>query len=124
MLFCGSILRACRAAEQIWVDMVLENGKLLPVSSAYAGWDREQNMMVRLDVDNTGTVYDNWKVQNLAYYEEDGYPVAAVTEGDVTRKLTYVETSWSLPAVEAQYSREVLYWACQALLELEQWTGT
>lgn len=47
-----------------------------------------------------------------------------MTEGDVTRKLTFVETYWSVSAAEAQFSHEVLYWACQALLELEQWTGT
>jgi len=72
----------------------------------------------------TETVYDNWDVQELTYYNEDSRPVAAVREGDVLRKLTFVETSWSLPAVEVQLSKEVVYWAVQALLELEQWTGT
>lgn len=113
-----------RSGDEIWVDMALRNGELIPVGSAYASWDSEQGAMVCLDLDNAGTAYDNWNVQNLAYYEEDGYPVAAVTEGNVTWKLTYVETSWSLSVVEAQFSKEVLYWACQALQELEQWTGT
>lgn len=85
------------SGDKLWVDMALEK---------------------------TGVVYDDWDAQTLAYYDEEGHPAAKVTEGDITRKLTFVETSWSVSAAEAQFSREVLYWACQALLELEQWTGT
>ena len=76
------------------------------------------------ELENTGSIYDSWNVETLEYYDEEGHPVAKVTEGDITRKLTFVETSWSVSAVTVQFSREVLYWACQALQELEQWTGT
>ncbi len=74
--------------------------------------------------EEAAAVYDSWDAQIKDDYDEEGNPVAEVTEGDLTRKLTFVETSWSVSAKEALLSREVLYWTCQALLELEQWTGT
>ena len=113
-----------RSGDEIWVDMTLDDGRLSPVSSVYVDSRWEENEMVPLEPEEAGTVYDNWNVQTLEYYDEEGHPVAEVTEGDLTRKLTFVETSWSVSAMTAQFSREVLYWACQALLELEQWTGT
>lgn len=119
-----------RSWDQIWVDMTLEDGRLTPVSSIYvdSSWEEkdgtEIHKMTPLEPEDTGAVYDNWDVETLEYYDEEGHPVAEVTEGDITRKLTFVETSWSVSATTAQFSREVLYWACQALLELEQWTGT
>ncbi len=69
-------------------------------------------------------IYDIWNAQILEYRNEEYQPVAEIVEGEKTTKLTYVETSWSLSAESVQYSREILYWACQALRELEQWTGT
>ena len=80
--------------------------------------------IVNIDPVEAAAIYDNWDAQIREYYDADENPVAEVTEGDVTRKLTFVETYWSVSAAEAQFSHEVLYWACQALLELEQWTGT
>lgn len=72
----------------------------------------------------TESIYDSWDAKILWYFDEDHRPVAEIWEGDTERKLTFVETSWSLSAQEQPYSREILYWACQALRELEQWTGT
>lgn len=88
--------------------------------------DRQEtgSEIVNIDPVEAAAVYDNWDAQIREYYDADENPVAEVTEGDVTRKLTFVETYWSVSAAEAQFSHEVLYWACQALLELEQWTGT
>ena len=63
-------------------------------------------------------------MQILEYRNEEDRPVAEILEGETVIKLTYAETAWSLSAEEVQYSREILYWACQALQELEQWTGT
>ncbi len=80
--------------------------------------------IVNIDPLEAAAIYDTWDAQIREYYDADENPVAEVTEGDVTRKLTFVETYWSVSAAEAQFSHEVLYWACQALLELEQWTGT
>lgn len=80
--------------------------------------------IVNIDPAEATAVYDSWDAQIREYYDAEENPVAEVTEGDVTRKLTFVETYWSVFAAEAQVSHEVLYWACQALLELEQWTGT
>ena len=80
--------------------------------------------IVNIDPVEAAAIYDNWDAQIREYYDADENPVAEVTEGDVTRKLTFVETYWSVSAAEAQFSHEVLYSACQALLELEQWTGT
>ena len=88
--------------------------------------DRQEtgSEIVNIDPVEAAAIYDNWDAQIREYYDADENPVAEVTEGDVTRKLTFVETYWSVSAAEAQFSHEVLYWACQALLELEQWTGT
>lgn len=113
-----------RSGDIIWVDMVLKDGELSPVNSAYAYWNTEEDEMVSPDLEEPGAVYENWDAEILEYYDKEGYFVAEVTEEDITRKLTFVETSWSVSAAEAQFSKEVLYWACQALLELEQWTGT
>lgn len=70
------------------------------------------------------SVYDSWDARILWYFDEDQRPVAEISEGDTVIKLTFVETFWSFSAQEQPYSREILYWACQALRELEQWTGT
>lgn len=113
-----------RSGDIIWVDMALKDGQLSPVNSAYAYWNTEEDEMVSPDLEEPGAVYENWDAEILEYYDKEGYFVAEVTEEDITRKLTFVETSWSVSAAEAQFSKEVLYWACQALLELEQWTGT
>ncbi|MDE7222881.1 MAG: M56 family metallopeptidase [Acetatifactor sp.] len=119
-----------RSGDEIWVDMTLEDGRLSPVSSVYVDskWEEQAGTgiheMETLEPEKEEPAYDNWNVETLEYYDEKGHPVAEVTEGDITRKLTFVETSWSVSAATAQFSREVLYWACQALLELEQWTGT
>lgn len=113
-----------RSGDIIWVDMALKDGQLSPVNSAYAYWNAGEDAMVSPDLEEPGAVYENWDAEILEYYDEEGYFVAEVTEEDITRKLTFVETSWSVSAAEAQFSKEVLYWACQALLELEQWTGT
>lgn len=113
-----------RSGDIIWVDMALKDGELSPVNSAYAYWRAEEDAMINLDLEEPGVVYENWDAQILEYYDEEGYFVAEVTEEDTTRKLTFVETSWSVSAAEAQFSKEVLYWSCQALSELEQWTGT
>ena len=88
--------------------------------------DRQEtgSEIVNIDPVEAAAIYDDWDAQIREYYDADENPVAEVTEGDVTRKLTFVETYWSVSAAEAQFSHEVLYWACQALLELEQWTGT
>lgn len=112
-----------RSGDILWVDMALKDGELSPVNSAYEYWYAEEDEMVNLDPEEPGAIYENWDAQTLEYYDEEGHPVAKVTEGEITRKLTFVETSWSVSAADAQFSREVLYWACQALLELEQWTG-
>lgn len=119
-----------RSGDEIWVDMLLENGRLFPVSSSYVdvNWNEEDRSagyeIVNMDPAEAAAVYDGWNARIREYYDAEENPVAEVTEGDVTRKLTFVETSWSLSAAETQVSHEVLYWACQALLELEQWTGT
>lgn len=76
------------------------------------------------NMEGTRAVYARWDVDTLEYYDEKHRPVAEVTEGEMVTKLTYVETEWSLSAMEVQFSQEILYWACQALRELEQWTGT
>lgn len=113
-----------RSGDILWVDMALKDGELSPVNSAYAYWRAEEDAMVNLDLEEPSVVYDNWDAQILEYYDEEGRPVAKVIERDTTRKLTFVETSWSVSVAEAQFSQEVLYWACQALSELEQWTGS
>lgn len=111
-----------RSGDEIWVDLALEDGKLSPISSIYVAWiDGEE---VELEPEEAGAVYDSWDVQTLEYFDEEGRPVAKVTEGDRVTKLTYVEASWSYSALNVQFSHEKLYWACQALRELEEWTGT
>lgn len=119
-----------RYGDMIWVDMTLDNGKLSPVSSSYMHmeWNREDGTAeyenVNTEPEEAATVYDNWQAQIREYTDGANNPVSEVTEGDLTRKLTFVETEWSVSAAEAQRTHEVLYWACQALTELEQWTGT
>lgn len=85
--------------------------------------DRENTEGQTLSLESE-SIYDSWDAKILWYFDEDHRPVAEIWEGDTERKLTFVETSWSLSAQEQPYSREILYWACQALRELEQWTGT
>lgn len=111
-----------RSGDRIWVDLTLGSDGLSPVSSSiYDTWTGDEAEAVSPESE---AVYDSWDVQILEYRNEENRPVAEIAEGEAVTKLTYVETSWSLSAEEAQYSQEILYWACQALQELEQWTGT
>lgn len=123
-----------RSGDYIFVDMTLENGKLSPISSCYVYWNSEE--MYGRVLEEQESVSGSWNAQIVDSIDKEGNPVAEVservgnglvegeTEEVVTRKLTYVETEWSLSAAEVQFSDDILYWACQALQELEQWTGT
>lgn len=121
---------AGRAAPQLSVrhgvsadgqDMGAETDAELLPESGKNPQDAEESAAVP---EETEPVYDSWDVQILEYRNEEDRPVAEILEGETVIKLTYAETAWSLSAEEVQYSREILYWACQALQELEQWTGT
>lgn len=94
-------------------------GQMLPLGSEEPMNVERQTLPLELE-----SIYDSWDAKILWYFDEDHRPVAEIWEGDTERKLTFVETSWSLSVQEQPYSREILYWACQALRELEQWTGT
>lgn len=101
------------------VDRENTEGQTLPLGTEESMNIEGQTLPLELE-----SIYDSWDAKILWYFDEDHRPVAEIWEGDTERKLTFVETSWSLSAQEQPYSREILYWACQALRELEQWTGT
>lgn len=113
-----------RSGDEIWVDLALEDGELHPVSSVYVQARLEDEVNVSIEPEPEGAAHDYWDVQIVERYDDDGNPIAEITDGEIITRLTYVETPWSLPAKGASFSLENLYWAYQALLELEQWTGT
>lgn len=113
-----------RSGDEIWVDLGLEDGELHPVNSVYVQARLEDEVNVNIEPEPEGAAHDNWDVQVVERYDENGNPKAEITDGEIITTLTYVETPWSLSAKGASFSQENLYWAYQALLELEQWTGT
>lgn len=114
-----------RSGDRLWVDLTLGSDGLSPTgSSIYASIYDIGPEESAAAPEETEPVYDSWDVQILEYRNEEGRPVAEILGEETVIKLTYMETAWSLGTEEVQYSREILYWACQALQELEQWTGT